>query len=154
LFHCDPVTGAGHFRTTIWKGLEIIEGLRGHMSGLGVPTYVVDGMHGAGKVPLMPNYLISASDKAVVLRNYEGMMFRYAPEDREDGSPDLYPSLGVSNLLSGNDTALVPDGLPRLDRRHEQANAKGAKLPIGELPIVEAPILNGPHFSMSNVHQK
>jgi hypothetical protein len=54
---------------------------------------------------------------------------------------------------------LVPDGLPRLDRRHEQANAKGAKLPIGELPIadlpiIESPILSGPHFSMSNVHQK
>ena len=44
LFHCDPVTGAGHFRTSIWKGVEIIEGLRGHVSGLGVPTYVVDGV--------------------------------------------------------------------------------------------------------------
>jgi lysine 2,3-aminomutase len=141
LFHCDPVTGAGHFRTTIWKGLEIIEGLRGHMSGLGVPTYVVDGMHGAGKVPLMPNYMISASEKAVILRNYEGMMFRYAPEDREDGHPDLYPSLGVSNLLSGNETALVPDGLPRHDRRDE--HHKNASLPI----------LGGPHFAAApHVH--
>src|SRR3954452_22120815 len=42
LFHCDPVIGAGHFRTSVWKGLEIMEGLRGHMSGLGIPTYVVD----------------------------------------------------------------------------------------------------------------
>jgi lysine 2,3-aminomutase len=81
LFHCDPVTGAGHFRTSVWKGIEIIEGLRGHVSGLGVPTYVVDGLHGAGKIPVMPNYLISASDNAVVLRNYEGLIFRYAPED-------------------------------------------------------------------------
>ena len=46
LFHCDPVVGTGHFRTSVWKGLEIIEGLRGHVSGLGVPTYVVDGLHG------------------------------------------------------------------------------------------------------------
>ncbi len=81
LFHCDPVTGAGHFRTSIWKGMEIIEGLRGHVSGLGIPTYVVDGLHGAGKIPIMPNYLLSASDDAVVLRNYEGMIFRYAPEE-------------------------------------------------------------------------
>ena len=80
LFHCDPVTGAGHFRTSVWKGIEIIEGLRGHVSGLGVPTYVVDGLHGAGKIPLLPNYLVSASDDAVVLRNYEGMMFRYEPQ--------------------------------------------------------------------------
>ena len=89
LFHCDPVVGAGHFRTSVWKGLEIIEGLRGHVSGLAVPTYVVDGTHGAGKIPLMPNYLISASENAVVLRNYEGMIFRYAPEDRAQAGEPL-----------------------------------------------------------------
>src|SRR6202140_2625306 len=87
IFHCDPVVGAGHFRTTIWKGLEIMEGLRGHVSGLGVPAYVIDGMHGAGKIPVMPNYLVSASDNAVVLRNYEGMLFRYAPEDHHESRP-------------------------------------------------------------------
>ncbi len=82
LFHCDPVTGAGHFRTSAWKGIEIIEGLRGHVSGLAVPTYVIDGLHGAGKIPLSPNYLISASENALVLRNYEGMIFRYTPGDQ------------------------------------------------------------------------
>ena len=120
LFHCDPVTGASHFRTSIWKGLEIIEGLRGHVSGLAVPTYVVDGLHGAGKIPLMPNYLVSAGDNAVVLRNYEGLLFRYSPEDRAAGSHG-YPSIGVSNLLGGNGDALVPDGLPRMARRQENA---------------------------------
>ena len=94
LFHCDPVTGAGHFRTSVWKGLEIIEGLRGHVSGLGVPTYVVDGLHGAGKIPLMPNYLVSASDNAVILRNYEGLLFRYAPEDRPEAADRGYPTHG------------------------------------------------------------
>jgi lysine 2,3-aminomutase len=123
LFHCDPVVGAGHFRTTIWKGLEIIEGLRGHMSGLGVPTYVVDGMHGAGKIPLMPNYLISASENAVVLRNYEGLLFRYAPEDKAGGGAEHYPSMGVSNLLSGNITALIPEGNRRLARRKDRTDA-------------------------------
>ncbi len=120
LFHCDPVTGAGHFRTSVWKGLEIIEGLRGHVSGLAVPTYVVDGTHGAGKIPLMPNYLISASENAVVLRNYEGMIFRYAPEDRVEPNGH-YPSLGVSNLLSGNSDLLMPEGTPRMARRQEHA---------------------------------
>jgi lysine 2,3-aminomutase len=119
LFHCDPVTGAGHFRTSIWKGLEIIEGLRGHVSGLAVPTYVVDGMHGAGKIPLMPNYLVSASENAVVLRNYEGLLFRYAPEDKVAASGGGYPSLGVSNLLSGNRDVLIPEGNPRMARRAE-----------------------------------
>ena len=108
LFHCDPVTGAGHFRTSVWKGMEIIEGLRGHVSGLAVPTYVVDGLHGAGKIPLSPNYLISASDNAVVLRNYEGMIFRYAPEDETADGPnevaqhDSAPPEGVAAVLSGD----------------------------------------------------
>jgi len=121
LFHCDPVTGAGHFRTSVWKGLEIMEGLRGHVSGLAVPTYVVDGMHGAGKIPLMPNYLVSASENAVVLRNYEGLLFRYSPEDKVATSNDHYPSIGVSNLLSGNRDVLIPEGTPRMARRKEHA---------------------------------
>ncbi len=123
LFHCDPVTGAGHFRTSVWKGLEIIEGLRGHVSGLAVPTYVVDGMHGAGKIPLMPSYLVSASDNAVVLRNYEGLLFRYAPEDKPLAPTGAYPSIGVSSLLSGTRSSLVPDGLPRFERREEHVIA-------------------------------
>lgn len=119
LFHCDPVTGAGHFRTSVWKGLEIIEGLRGHVSGLAIPTYVVDGTHGAGKIPLMPNYLVSASENAVVLRNYEGVLIRYAPEDKPAAANSGYPSLGVSNLLSGNRDVLIPEGNLRMARRAE-----------------------------------
>jgi len=124
LFHCDPVVGAGHFRTSVWKGIEIIEGLRGHVSGLGVPTYVVDGLHGAGKIPLMPNYLVSASENAVVLRNYEGMIFRYAPEDRLEAKGEGYPSLGVSQLLSGSQQPLIPAGTPRIIRREKRAAAE------------------------------
>lgn len=123
LFHCDPVTGAGHFRTSVWKGLEIVEGLRGHVSGLAVPTYVVDGLHGAGKIPLMPNYLVSASENAVVLRNYEGMLFRYSPEDRSPDSTANYTSLGVSGLLAGSQAPLIPVGTPRMARREQHAAA-------------------------------
>ncbi|HWB10005.1 MAG TPA: KamA family radical SAM protein [Pirellulales bacterium] len=119
LFHCDPVVGAGHFRTSVWKGLEIIEGLRGHVSGLGVPTYVVDGLHGAGKIPLMPNYLVSASENAVILRNYEGLLFRYAPEDKDGGEQSHYSSLGVSGLLGAQGGALIPVGNRRMARREE-----------------------------------
>ncbi|MBI3465882.1 MAG: KamA family radical SAM protein [Planctomycetes bacterium] len=126
VFHCDPVIGAGHFRTTVWKGLEIIEGLRGHVSGLGVPTYVVDGLHGAGKIPLMPNYLVSASENAVVLRNYEGLLFRYAPEDRAGAVPEGIASVGVSNLLSGNAKVLIPEGNARMARRQQAAVSRRA----------------------------
>jgi lysine 2,3-aminomutase len=119
LFHCDPVTGAGHFRTSIWKGVEIIEGLRGHVSGLAVPTYVVDGLHGAGKIPLSPNYLVSASENAVVLRNYEGMIFRYEPQSH-DWAQSVGGGLhaeGVSKILSGNGQPLIPRGTARHRRR-------------------------------------
>jgi lysine 2,3-aminomutase len=100
--------------------LEIIEGLRGHISGLGIPTYVVDGLHGAGKIPLMPNYLVSASDNAVVLRNYEGLLFRYAPEDKARTQPATR-SVGVSNLLSGDGKLLMPEGNVRMARRRQHS---------------------------------
>ncbi len=117
LFHCDPVTGAGHFRTSIWKGIEIIEGLRGHLSGLGIPTYVVDATRGGGKIPLGPNYLVSAADDAVVLRNYEGMMVRYSPKGEVDATRPPVETQGVSALLEGQAEALVPEGNPRHKRR-------------------------------------
>jgi lysine 2,3-aminomutase len=116
LFHCDPVIGAGHFRTSVWKGLEIMEGLRGHMSGLGIPTYVVDSPHGGGKIPLMPNYLVSASDDAVVLRNYEGMLVRYQADDKP-ATVQPTATRGVSALMSGNKTKLMPENTERMRRR-------------------------------------
>jgi lysine 2,3-aminomutase len=77
LFQCDPVIGADNFRTPVWKGMEIMEGLRGRMSGLGIPLYVVDGTGGRGKIPLLPNYLLSVSCNNVTLRNYAGEVFSY-----------------------------------------------------------------------------
>jgi lysine 2,3-aminomutase len=138
LFHCDPVTGAGHFRTSVWKGLEIMEGLRGHMSGIGIPTYCIDGPHGAGKIPLLPNYLVSASDDAVVLRNYEGMLVRYQAEDKP---PSIAPTRtrGVSGLIQGDATCLVPEGNERMARRKKNRAAarKAAAAGCGPEPVVE-----------------
>src|SRR5262249_1638255 len=123
IFHCDPVFGAGHFRTWGWKGLEIMEGLRGHLSGLGVPTYVVDAPHGGGKVPLMPNYLVSMADDAVVLRNYEGLLVRYQAEDKAPApAAPRTPTQGVSSLLQGGQTALVPENNERMARRAPAAS--------------------------------
>ncbi len=77
LYQCDLVEGAGHFRTTVSKGIEIIEGLRGHTSGYAIPTYVVDAPGGGGKIPVMPQYLISQAPGRVVLRNFEGFITTY-----------------------------------------------------------------------------
>src|SRR6516164_94136 len=116
IFHCDPVIGAGHLRTSVWKGMEIMEGLRGHMSGLGIPTYVVDSPHGGGKIPLMPNYLVSASDDAVVLRNYEGMLVRYQAEDKPN-TVQATRTRGVSSLLQGSQSVILPENNERMARR-------------------------------------
>jgi lysine 2,3-aminomutase len=136
LFHCDPVTGAGHFRTSIWKGLEIMEGLRGHLSGLAQPTYVVDSPHGGGKIPLMPNYLVSASDDCVVLRNYEGLMVRYQAEDKET-TIKATTNRGVSALVQGSRTALVPRDNERLARRRRNAALKTIALQTVSEPARE-----------------
>jgi lysine 2,3-aminomutase len=77
LYQCDPISGSSHFRTPISKGLEIIEGLRGHTSGYAVPTYVIDAPGGGGKIPVQANNVVGREGDWVVLRNYEGREFRY-----------------------------------------------------------------------------
>lgn len=77
LYQCDPITGSGHFRTSIDKGLEIIHGLRGFTSGYAVPTYVVDAPGGGGKVPLMPDYVKEHTRDELVLTNYENKTYSY-----------------------------------------------------------------------------
>ena len=77
LYQCDPITGSGHFRTSIEKGLEIIRSLRGFTSGYAVPTYVVDAPGGGGKIPLMPNYVQGHTADNLVMTNYENRTFLY-----------------------------------------------------------------------------
>ncbi len=77
LYQCDLSEGIGHFRTPVSAGIEIIENLRGHTSGMGVPTYVIDAPGGGGKVPLMPNYVLSQGPGKTVLRNFEGNIYVY-----------------------------------------------------------------------------
>lgn len=77
LYQCDPISGSAHFRTPISKGLEIIEGLRGHTTGYAVPTFVVDAPGGGGKIPLLPEYVVKREGRDWTLRNFEGRLFKY-----------------------------------------------------------------------------
>jgi lysine 2,3-aminomutase len=77
LYMADQVAGGEHFRTTVQKGLEIMQALRGWTSGLAVPQFVIDSPGGGGKVPLLPEYLESMTDDEVIFRNYEGKRFVY-----------------------------------------------------------------------------
>lgn len=128
LYQCDLVHGAGHFRTPIGKGVEIIESLRGHTSGFAVHTYVVDAPGGGGKIPLNPNYIVSYSDHKVVLRNYEGYITTYEePQTYEPIDPALVAPFkssfyepgqsGVAGLLSGESMAIKPEGFDHIHSR-------------------------------------
>jgi len=84
LYQCDPISGSSHFRTSVAKGLEIVRGLRGYTTGYGVPTYVIDAPGGGGKIPLQPDAVVGREGDFLLLRNFEGKVFRYPdPEGRE-----------------------------------------------------------------------
>ena len=128
LYQCDLVEGAGHFRTPVAKGIEIIEGLRGHTSGYAVPTYVVDAPGGGGKIPVMPNYHISSSDHKIILRNYEGYITTYEePQTYQAHDPKTCSycknkrsepgQSGVSGLLDGEDMFIKPENFDLLHNR-------------------------------------
>lgn len=82
LYQCDPINGSSHLRTSVAKGVEIIEGLRGHTTGYAVPQFVIDGPGGGGKIPVNPDYVVENAEGKVVLRNFEGRHFEYAQPSR------------------------------------------------------------------------
>jgi len=85
IYQCDPIAGSSHFRTSVSRGLEIIRGLRGYTSGYAVPHYVIDAPGGGGKIPICPEYVVGREGPYLVLRNYEGTLYKYpdaeSPED-------------------------------------------------------------------------
>jgi lysine 2,3-aminomutase len=142
LYQCDLVEGAGHFRTPVAKGIEIMEGLRGHTSGYAVPTYIIDAPGGGGKIPVSPNYLLSMSDHKVILRNYEGYITTYEePVDYRPSDAARYPykrpepgQSGISGLLEGEQMFIKPEGFDEIhDRQGIQHRLKDARkwVPLG-----------------------
>ncbi|MBS2096845.1 lysine 2,3-aminomutase [Carboxylicivirga linearis] len=139
LYQCDLSEGLSHFRTPIGKGIEIMESLVGHTSGFARPTYVIDAPGGGGKIPVMPNYIISWSTNKVVLRNYEGVITTYKEPDsyepkmcdRNCEECDLelkisekdeeLEAVGIEKLLADNDDtiSLVPENNERFQRRDD-----------------------------------
>ena len=125
IYQCDLSLGIEHFRTPVSKGIEIIEGLRGHTSGYAVPTFVVDAPGGGGKTPVMPQYVISQAPGKVILRNYEGVITTYTEPEH---LPKLactcdvctgkktYEYEGVAGLLRGQRLAMEPQDLLRHKR--------------------------------------
>lgn len=138
LYQCDLSEGLSHFRTPVGKGIEIMESLVGHTSGFARPTYVIDAPGGGGKIPVMPNYIISWSTNKVVLRNYEGVITTYKEPDSYEQKTcdrdcdnctlelnltevDESKAIGIERLLddSNDSISLVPENNERYLRREE-----------------------------------
>jgi lysine 2,3-aminomutase len=135
IYQCDLAQGLEHFRTPVAKGIEIMEHLRGHISGLAVPTFVVDAPGGGGKIPIMPNYVVTQHENKMVLRNYEGRIVAYEEPQEYKGmcmedQPCRYcrealkeetGPVGVAGLFDDDPTniALVP-------REREEKGASAA----------------------------
>lgn len=128
IYQCDLSPGIEHFRTPVAKGIEIMEMLRGHTSGLAIPTYVVDAPGGGGKIPVAPQYLVSMSEDKVILRNYEGVISTYAEPKKRDGdgvgcpdchSPGEHEPVGIGRLLAGERVSLIPGSNYRIKRRKQ-----------------------------------
>ena len=156
LFQCDPVRGVEHFRTSIWRGIEIMETMRGYTGGLAIPAFVVDAPGGGGKIPLQPFYLLSVNERDVLLRNYEGMIIKYYNPDNGQPEKNRKPNGngklgGTAQLLKGQQKALVPEETQRYKRRKQKNTlfpAPPEKSPVSQpempasasktgLPIIE-----------------
>ncbi len=139
LYQCDLSEGLTHFRTPVGKGIEIMENLIGHTTGFARPTYVVDAPSGGGKIPLMPNYILSWSTNKVILRNYEGVITTYKEPDSYEPyfcdrncqecdrqlkltAADESKAVGIAQLLADYDEtiALTPGETERYERRKDE----------------------------------
>ncbi len=136
IYQCDMSKGIQHFRTPISSGIQAIEYMRGHTSGLAVPTYVVDAPGGGGKIPVMPQYLVSESPGKVVLRNYEGVFTTYT-EPRHIVDPEKPCEIcnsyhrdikiGLTALLSGETCSLERPVRQANEKQQEKAILQVAK---------------------------
>ncbi|HPD98514.1 MAG TPA: lysine 2,3-aminomutase [Synergistales bacterium] len=132
IYQCDLSEGIEHFRTSVGKGIQIIEYLRGHTTGMAQPLFIVDAPGGGGKIPVGPNYVLSQSDRKLILRNYEGVLTTYTePEDNISRPEELYHweeytarqrSLsreGLIKLFEGELLSLEPAHLDRRERNEK-----------------------------------
>jgi lysine 2,3-aminomutase len=135
-YQCDLAMGTNHFRTSVAKGLEIYESLRGHTTGFAVPMYIIDAIGGGGKTPVIPQYMISQSPGKVILRNYEGIISKYTePDDYVEGECECddcraeRARRGVARLFDTSEVTLEDVWAARMqkviDRKNIMADIHG-----------------------------
>ena len=136
-YQCDLAEGTAHFRTSVAKGIEIYESLRGHTTGFAVPTYIIDAIGGGGKTPVYPNYVITQAPGQIILRNYEGVISKYTePDDYVQGEchcedcESARQRLGVAGMFDDHGPTLSEVWDARMqkvvDRKARMADVFGA----------------------------
>lgn len=135
IYQCDLSEGIEHFRTKVDKGIEIMEALRGHISGLAIPTYVIDAPGGGGKISISPQYLISEGDGKVVLRNYQGAISIYREPEKLVGKEAPYyeskrifaPDQGPTKLMTSKGVSIWPGRITYYRKKDEEVKPKWLK---------------------------
>ncbi len=115
LFQCDEVQGTEHLRTPVETGIKILEGMRGHTSGLAIPTFVVDLPFGGGKVPLQPNYVLEKNEEELLIRNYQGRIFQYRnpvlpKQQQENAEAETPERMVVDDMLASTGLSFESQG--------------------------------------------
>ena len=109
IYQADLTKGTNHFRTPVRKGLEIMDKLRGHTSGLAIPYYVIDAPGGGGKIPLLPQYVLGRNGKDIILRNYKYEIFTYPDVEEEQPEPQLEVETKYRRRRRMTEKKLVPN---------------------------------------------
>ena len=121
IYQCDLINGSSHLRTSVAKGIEIIEGLRGHTTGYAVPQFVIDAPGGGGKVPINPGYVLYHDNEKIVIRNYEGQNLRISGNRRRRN--------GAVRARSANITTNICIRNPRFSSLSFRAQSRNLSLP-------------------------
>ena len=164
LYQCDPITGSAHFRTSVDKGLEIMQGLRGHTTGYAVPTYVIDAPGGGGKIPLLPDYVVGRDGDDLLLRNFEGQDLslprsgrdgrrrsrRRAPVTSDAHRPRLRPARRLSRArpLRGGDRRVRQRRHHRSARRRARRRSAARWIRIGRGQALAARLVAGERWDV------
>ena len=133
IYMADETKGANHFRTSIETGINIIEGLRGHTSGLAVPHFVIDAPGGGGKIPILPNYVLHKDEERIILRNFQHKIYtykNYADKNNPDG-------FGSKNKTNGKNGKNGSNGNGNGNGKGKKEDMKPKKIKLPELSEIE-----------------
>lgn len=133
MYMADETKGANHFRTSIETGLNIIENLRGHTSGLAIPHFVIDAPGGGGKIPLLPNYVLHHDEERIILRNFQHKVYTYK-NYADANNPDGF---GSKNKTSGKNGKNGSNGNGNGNGKGKKEDIKPKKIKLPELVEIE-----------------